>query len=173
MRSRALGVVAVCLMVTSLAYAQARALIVSSVAPVQLSNTLGEQVVLGSVSLGRPRNFTMFNIQAAGTITPDPDLSGAAFQVQFLVCDEPDCSGQLKSDARIVQASDAATSSPMIATRSFGVSTQNVRPVVLSDLQPRNSSGSLYLALALKLLHSANPRPFAGRLSLLRVDVIP
>jgi len=173
MGSRALGFAAVCLVATSLGYAQARALIVTSAAPVQLSSTVGEQVVLGSVSLGRPRNYSMFNIQAAGTITPDPDLTGTAFQVQFLICDQPDCSGEIKSDARILQASDSATPSQMIATGSFGVSTHNVRPIALSDLQPRNSSGSLYLALALKLLNSSKPKPFAGRLSLLRVDVIP
>ena len=114
----------------------------------------------------------MFNIQAAGTVTPDPDLNGAAFLVQFLVCDQPDCTGEIKSNARILQDSDLATAPPVIATRSFGVSTHSIGPVVLSDLKPRNSSGTLYLAVALKLLHS-NPKPFAGRLSLLRIDVMP
>lgn len=173
MRSLALGVVAVWLVATSLAYPQARSLVTSSTPPVQLSATAGEQVVLGSVSLGRPRTFSMFNVQAAGTITPDPDLNGAAFQVQFLICDQPDCTGEIKSDARILQDSDSATPSQLIATRSFGVSTHSVRPVMLSDLQPRNPSGTLYLAVALKLLHRSNPKPFIGRLSLLRVDVMP
>jgi len=173
MRGCSLGLVAVWLVATSLSYAQARSLVISSTQPVQLSNTAGEQVVLGSVSLGRPRTFSLFNIQAAGTITPDPDLNGAAFQVQFLICDQPDCTGEIKSDTQILPDSDSATPSQLIATRSFGVSTHSVKPVVLSDLQPRNSSGSLYLAVALKLLHSSNPKPFAGRLSLLRVDVMP
>jgi hypothetical protein len=173
MRIHALGLIAVWLVATSLAYPQARSLVVSSTAPVQLSTTAGEQVVLGSVSLGRPRTFSMFNFQAAGTIIPDPDLTGAAFQVQFLICDQPDCTGEIKSDVRIMQDSDSATPLRMIATRSFGVSTHSVRPVVLSDLQPHNSSGSLYLAVALKLLHSSDAELFIGRLSLLRVDVMP
>jgi len=70
MRGCSLGLVAVWLVATSLSYAQARSLVISSTQPVQLSNTAGEQVVLGSVSLGRPRTFSLFNIQAAGTITP-------------------------------------------------------------------------------------------------------
>ncbi|MGA2371942.1 MAG: hypothetical protein ABSG11_14855 [Candidatus Korobacteraceae bacterium] len=173
MGSRSLGLIAILLVVTSLAYPQARSLVTSSTPPVQLPTTANDQVVLGSVSLGRPRTFSLFNIQAAGTISPDPDLNGAAFQLQFLVCDQPDCTGDIKSDTRILQDSDSATPSQLIATRSFGVSTHNVRPVVLSDLQPRNSSGTLYLAVALKLLHSSNAKPFAGRLNLLRVDVMP
>jgi len=103
MRIHALGLIAVWLVATSLAYPQARSLVVSSTAPVQLSTTAGEQVVLGSVSLGRPRTFSLFNIQAAGTISPDPDLNGAAFQLQFLVCDQPDCTGDIKYDTRILQ----------------------------------------------------------------------
>jgi hypothetical protein len=167
----ALGLLAVFLVATWLASGQARSLVVNSAAPVRLSGTAGEQVVLGAVSLGRPRNFSMFNIQAAGTITPDPDLNGAAFQVQFLICDQPDCTGEIKSDARTLRGWDPATASQMIATRSFGISTNNAGRVVLADLQPRNSSGTLYLAVVLKTLHGS--RAFVGRLNLLRVDVMP
>jgi hypothetical protein len=98
-------------------------------------------------------------------------LNGAAFQVQFLICDQPDCMGEIKSDARTLRGWDPATASQMIATRSFGVSTHNVRPVALSDLQPRDSSGTLYLAVVLKTLHGS--KAFVGRLNLLRVDVMP
>ncbi len=57
--------------------------------------------------------------------------------------------------------------------RSFEVSIRSVRPVILSDLKPSNSNGTLYLAVALKLLHGINPKSFSGRLSLLRVDAMP
>jgi hypothetical protein len=130
---------------------------------------------LGSVALGRPQAFTMFNIQAAGTITPDPGLNGASFQLQFLICDQPDCGGQIKIDTRILQHDDSASPTQVLATASFGVTTHNAAPVVLTNLRPENASGTLYLAVALKLVRSpsAGTPPFTGRLNLLRVSVLP
>ena len=135
--------------------------------------TPGRTVVLGSVSLGAPRSFSMFNIQATGTITPDPDLNGAAFQLQFLICDQPDCSGNLHWPMRILPDADAAAGTQIIATRSFGVSTHNVDPVVLSDLRPNSATGSLFLAAVLRVQHSPGTTAFAAKLNLLRVDVLP
>lgn len=115
----------------------------------------------------------MFNIQAAGTIAPDPDLNGASFQLQFLICDEPDCSGAVRSAMRILPDADSTIPAQVIATRSFGVRTHSAQPVVLTDFKPGNPNGVLYLAAALKLLHNSGPTPFTARLSLLRVDVMP
>ena len=115
----------------------------------------------------------MFNIQATGTITPDPDLNGAAFQLEFLVCDQPDCGGTLRWPMRILPDADASRGAEVIATSSFGVSTHNVEPVVLTDLHPRPASGVLFLAAALRVLHSPGTTTFAAKLNLLRVDVLP
>ncbi len=157
----------------SAAHAQARPLITTSTQPVRLSNTVGEQVVLGSVSLGKQRYFTMFNIQAAGTISPNPNLNGAAFQLQFLICDQPDCSGDIKTNIRILADADSASPARVIATRSFGVSTHSTRPVALTDYKTRTPNDDLYLAVALKPLHGSGTTPFAAKLTLLRVDVMP
>src|SRR5580692_2441053 len=81
--------------------AQARPITTSSPRTVPLATVPGQLVVLGSVSLGTQRVFTMFKIQATGTIAPDPDASGAAYQLQFLICDQPDCTGEIRRDARI------------------------------------------------------------------------
>ena len=115
----------------------------------------------------------MFNIQVAGTITPDPELNGAAFQLQLLVCDQPDCSGDLRWPMRILSDADASTGTQVLATRSFGISTHNVDPVVLSDLRPKPATGALFLAAALRVMHSPGSMPFAAKLNLLRVDVLP
>jgi hypothetical protein len=156
-----------------MASAQARPLVTSSAQSITLPTRPGERVLLGSVSLGKQRRFTMFNIQAAGTITPDPDMNGAAFQLQFLICDQPDCSGEIRTDARILPDADASSPARVLATKSFGVSTHNVDPIDLSSYQPRSASGVLYMAVALKLLHSSGTVPFSGRLTLLRIDVMP
>jgi hypothetical protein len=174
MRFRAL--IAVLLLAISgscLSYAQARTLMTNSPRAITLPGTPGRIVVLGSVLLGQPRSFSMFNIQAAGTITPDPDLNGAAFQLQLLICDQPDCSGDLRWPMRILPDADASTGTQVLATRSFGVSTHNVDPVVLTDLRPKSATGILFLAAALRVMHSPGTTPFAAKLNLLRVDVLP
>jgi hypothetical protein len=172
---RTLGLVTIWAIASScLTLAQARSLISSPAQPVTLSSAPGQDIILGWVSLGRPQVFRVFNIQAAGTIAPDPDLNAAAFQLQFLICDLPDCSGDIRSDARILPDSDSAVPAQVLATRSFGVSTHNTAPVVLTDLRPRDPNGVLYLAVALKLLHGSTAAgAFTGKLNLLRVDVAP
>lgn len=145
----------------------------SSPRAITLPSTPGSTVVLGSVLLGQPRSFSMFNIQAAGTITPDPDLNGAGFQLQLLICDQPDCSGALRWPMRILPDADASTGTQVMATRSFGVSTHNVDPVVLSDLRPKSATGVLFLAAALRVMQAPGTTPFAAKLNLLRVDVLP
>jgi len=174
MRFRALIVILVCC-ITAPAFsnAQARSLVATAIPQVNLTGVRGQQFVLGSVVLGKPRTFSMFNIQAAGTITPDPELNGAEFQLQFLICDQPDCTGDIKTVTRILPDADAATATQVIATRSFGVSTHNVQPVALTDFRPRNPGGVLYLAAALRLLHGSGPTAFTAKLSLLRIDVMP
>src|ERR1700755_596099 len=94
---RFLALIASCLLAggSSTLPAQTRAPMTSSRRPIILPATPGNAVVLGTVLLGQPRTFTVFNIQAAGTITPDPDLYGASFQLQFLICDKADCTGDL------------------------------------------------------------------------------
>ena len=156
-----------------LSFAQARVLVDSSAEAVTLPSTPNQTTVIGSVVLGRPQVFTTFNIQAAGTITPDPALNDAAFQVHFLVCDKPDCTGDIVTDTRIMPDSGSTTPTQVIARQSFGVKTHNVDPVVLSGLQPQNSGRVLYLAVALQLLRSSATTPFIGKLNLLRVDVLP
>ena len=153
--------------------AQARALINTSASPVSLSNVAGDEVVLGAVSLGRQRAFSMFNISAAGTITPDPEMNGAAYQLEFLICDQPDCSGEVKTDARIVANAGSATLAQLIATQSFGVSTHNAREVTMPELPPHHADGTLYLAAALKRLGNSGGAQFRSKLNLLRVDVMP
>lgn len=156
-----------------LLHAQARTLMTNSPRAITLPSTPGTTVILGSVLLGQPRSFSMFNIQAAGTITPDPDLNGAAFQLQLLICDQPDCSGDLRWPMRILPDADASTGTQVMATRSFGVSTHNVDPVVLTDLRPKSATGVVFLAAALRVMHSPGTTPFAAKLNLLRVDVLP
>jgi hypothetical protein len=153
--------------------AQARTLMTNSPRAIALPNTPGRTLVLGSVLLGQPRSFSMFNIQATGTITPDPDLNSAAFQLQLLICDQPDCSGDLRWPMRILSDADASSGAQVLATRSFGISTHNVDPVVLTDLKPKSATGILFLAAALRVVHSPGTIPFNAKLNLLRVDVLP
>jgi hypothetical protein len=153
--------------------AQARAIINTSFAPVNLSTVAGHATVLGSVLLGKPRVFTTFNIQTTGTITPDPEIAGETFELQFLICDQPDCTGEIKTDARILPDSDSEMPTELIARRSFGVSTHNAKPVVLTNLQPSGPPRALYLAVALKTLHNVGSARFTGRVNLLRVDLLP
>jgi hypothetical protein len=115
----------------------------------------------------------MFNIQAAGTISPDPDLNGASFQLQFLICDKADCTGDLHWAVRILPDADAGAATRVIATRSFGVSTHNVEPVVLTNLKPAPAEGVLYLAAVVRAVSSPATKTFAAKLNLLRVDVLP
>ncbi len=157
----------------SLVHAQARTLMTNSPRAITLPSTAGRTVVLGSVLLGQPRSFSMFNIQATGTLTPDPDLNGAAFQLQLLICDQPDCSGDLRWPLRILPDAEASTGAQVMATRSFGVSTHNVDPVVLTDLKPKSATGVLFLAAALRVEHSPGSIAFDAKLNLLRVDVLP
>lgn len=174
MRFRVLiAVVLLAISSSCLVHAQARTLMTNSPRAITLPNTPGRIVVLGSVLLGQPRSFSMFNIQAAGTITPDPDLNGAGFQLQLLVCDQPDCSGDLRWPMRVLPDADATTGTQVMATRSFGVSTHNVDPVVLTDLRPKSATGVLFLAAALRVMHSPGTTLFAAKLNLLRVDVLP
>lgn len=133
----------------------------------------GRRIILGSILLGKPRSFSMFNLQATGTITPDPDLNGAAFQLEFLLCDQPDCSGDLHWPLRILPDSDASRGAQLLATHSFGVSTHNVEPVVLTDVRPKPVNGVLFLAACLRVLHAPANVAFAAKLNLLRVDVLP
>jgi len=174
MRFRALiAVLALTVVASALASGQARSLMTNTPRAVTLPSTPGRRVILGSVLLGQPRSFAMFNIQASGTITPDPDLNGAAFQLEFLICDQPDCSGDLHWPMRVLPDTDATTGAQVLATRSFGVSTHNVDPVVLTGLKPQPVTGVLFLAAALRVLHSPATTPFAAKLNLLRVDVLP
>jgi hypothetical protein len=153
--------------------AQARPLVITSSPPVTLSAVPGDQVILGAVSLGQQRSFSIFNVQATGSITPDPALNGAAFQLQLLICDQLDCNGDVRSATRTLGGSDSDSSAQILATQSFGISTHNAAPVVLNAYKPRNPGGPLYLAVALRVLHSPEKTRFTGQLNLLRVDVMP
>lgn len=152
--------------------AQARALINTSTDWIALSNVAGHDVVLGSLSLGTQRSFTMFDIQAAGKISPNPDSNNAAFQLEFLICDQPDCSGNIRVNTRVLQTVDSSSPAELIATQSFGVSTHNAGTVSLPP-PSQNTAGNLYLAAALKSLHDIAAGQFRGTLTLLRVDVMP
>lgn len=163
------SVIAAC----ALSPAQARSLISTAANPVLLPDTAGQQIVLGSVLLGEQRSFTMFNIQAAGTITPDPDLNGAAFQLRFLICDRPDCTGELRTETRILRNADATSPTQVLATRSFGVTTHSAGEVTMPVLATGDPHMPLYLAVALKSLHVSSKASFRGQLNLLRVDVLP
>lgn len=172
---RFLALIASCLLAggSSLLSAQSRALMTNSPRPIVLPATPGNAVVLGAVLLGQPRTFTVFNIQAAGTITPDPDLNGASFQLQFLICDKSDCTGALHWAVRILPDADAGAATRVIATRSFGVSTHNAAPVILTNLNPKPVSDVLYLAAVIRVVDSPTTTPFSAKLNLLRVDVLP
>jgi len=156
-----------------MASAQARTLMTDSPRSIVLPSEPGRRIILGSVLLGKPRSFSMFNVQATGTINPDPDLNGAAFQLEFLICDQPDCSGDLHWPMRILPEADAASGAQVLATRSFGASTHNVDPVVLTDVRPKPATGVLFLAASLRVLHSSANQSFAAKLNLLRVDLLP
>lgn len=174
MRFRAfIAVIVLTAATASIALGQARSLMTNTSRSITLPSTPGRRLILGSVLLGQPRSFAMFNIQASGTIAPDPDLNGAAFQLEFLICDQPDCSGDLHWPMRVLPDTDATTGAQVLATRSFGVSTHNVDPVVLTDLKPKPATGVLFLAASLRVLHSPATTPFAAKLNLLRVDVLP
>lgn len=153
--------------------AQSRTLMTDSPRAITLPATPGRAVVLGSVVLGQPRSFSVFNIQAAGTITPDPDLNGASFQLQFLICDKADCSGDLHWAVRILPDTDAGAATRVMATRSFGVSTHNGGTVDLTNLKPAPANGVLYLASVIRTVNSPANTSFAAKLNLFRVDVSP
>lgn len=140
---------------------------------ITLPATPGRTVVLGSVVLGQPRSFSMFNIQAAGTISPDPDLNGASFQLQFLICDKVDCTGDLHWAVRILPDADAGAATRVMATGSFGVTTHNAGPVVLTNLKPAPVNGVLYLASVIRTVNSPANTSFSAKLNLFRVDVLP
>lgn len=140
---------------------------------ITLPATPGRAVVLGSVVLGQPRSFSMFNIQAAGTISPDPDLNGASFQLQFLICDKADCTGDLHWAVRILPDADAGAATRVMATGSFGVTTHNAGPVVLTNLKPAPVNGVLYLASVIRTVNSPANTSFSAKLNLFRVDVLP
>jgi hypothetical protein len=174
MRFRALtAVILLSLTGCSLASAQARTLITNSPGAIILPNEAGRRIILGAVLLGKPRSFSMFNVQATGTINPDPEMNGASFQLEFLICDQPDCSGDLHWPMRILPQADAAGGAQVLATRSFGVSTHNVEPVILTDVRPKPATGVLFLAATLRVLHSPANLSFAAKLNLLRVDLLP
>ena len=173
---RFLAVIASCLLAagsSTFSGAQSRALMTNSPRPITLPTTPGNAVVLGSVLLGQPRSFSLFKIQAAGNIIPDPNLNGASFQLQFLICDKPDCSGDLHWAVRILPDADAGAATQVIATRSFGVSTHNAEPVVLTNLKPKPINDVLYLAAVIRVANSPSTTQFSAKLNLLRVDVLP
>lgn len=171
--ARVLAIAICSVLIPSLSATQITALSNTSAKPVRLSDTPGQEVILGSISLGAQRTFSTFDIQAAGTITPAPDPNGAAFQVEFLICDQPECTGDIRSDARILGNSGSQLPTQVLATQSFGISAHNTKPVVLTEFQPRNSDGALFLALALKTVRSPGTISFTGKMNLLRVDVVP
>jgi hypothetical protein len=74
---------------------------------------------------------------------------------------------------RVLPQTDAASGAQLLATHSFGVSTHNADPVVLTGLTPRSATGVLYLAATLRVIHSPATTPFSAKLNLLRVDVLP
>lgn len=172
---RFLALIASCLLAggSSTLSAQSRALMTNSPRPIILPATPGNAVVLGTVVLGQPRTFSVFNIQAAGTIAPDPDLNGASFQLQFLICDKADCTGDLHWAVRILPDADAGAATRVIAGRSFGLSTHNAAPVVLTNLKPKPAGDVLYLAAVVRVVSSPSTTSFSARLNLLRVDVLP
>ena len=172
---RFLALIASCLLAggSSTLPAQSRALMTNSPRPIVLPTTSGDAVVLGTVRLGQPRTFKVFNIQAAGVISPDPDLNGASFQLQFLICDKADCTGDLHWAVRILPDANAGAATRVIASRSFGVSTHNAEPVVLTNLKPKPANDVLYLAAVIRVVNSPTTTPFSGKLNLLRVDVLP
>ena len=173
---RFLALIASCLLAggsSTLSGAQSRALMTNSPRPAALPTTPGNAVVLGSVLLGPPRSFSMFNIQAAGTISPDPDMNGGSFQLQFLICDKADCTGDLHWAVRILPDADAGAATRVIATHSFGVNTHNVDPVVLTNLKPKPINDVLYLAAVIRVVSSPPATAFSAKLNLLRVDVMP
>jgi len=155
-----------------LAGGQARTLSTHTGNPVQLSSTDGRSVVLATVLLGQPRKFSMFKIQAAGTITPDPASNGAEFELQFLVCDQFDCRGETRMPIRVLTREDEGEGTQIIATRAFSVTTHSGGTLDLTKLLPPNG-GELYLALSLRTVESSDTVPFTARVSLLRVDVMP
>ena len=171
--SKFLAASVLCIALSAMCLSQTRSLVTTSVNPVLLPTTAGQQIVLGSVLLGEQRSFTMFNIQATGTITPDPDLNGAAFQLRFLICDRPDCTGELRTETRILRNADATAPAQVLATRSFGVTTHSAGEVTMPALPTRDSNAPLYLAVALKSLRVSNNASFRAQLNLLRVDVLP
>jgi hypothetical protein len=171
--SKIVAVAFFALAASAFSVAQARSLISTAANPVLLPDIAGQQVILGSVSLGEQRSFTMFNIQAAGTITPDPDLNGAAFQLRFLICDRPDCSGELRTETRILRNADATAPTQVLATRSFGVTTHSAGEVTMPALPETEPHAPLYLAVALRPLRLPSNASFRAQLNLLRVDVLP
>lgn len=154
-------------------FGQARTLSTDSPHPVALPAAPGRSVILASVRLGPPRLFSMFNLQAAGDISPDPDMSGAEFDLLFVVCDQADCRGAVRTPVRILPDEDARHGTAVVATRSFSVRTHSTAPVDLSGFQPRNGNTDLYLAVALRVVREPSTTPFTAQVNLLRVDVLP
>jgi hypothetical protein len=122
---------------------------------VSLPTASNQQVVMAAVSLGKTdKPLTITKIVAVGTMTPDPHLEAVSYELLFLVCDQPDCQGAVKSPVVLWQ-DDWQTPLCLLATKSFGVEERHVESQVLAERGMHSDVGDLYVAMAIKLLHGS------------------
>jgi hypothetical protein len=153
--------------------AQPRVFLTESEPAVPLPTARGQQVVMASVPLGTTdKPLTISKIEAAGTMTANPDLEGVSYELLFLVCDQPDCRGAVRSPVVLWQ-DDWQRPLRILATKSFGIVERHVAAEVLAEQGLHRDIGILYLAMAIKLLHGSAIVPGTATANLLRVEVVP
>lgn len=153
--------------------AQPRVFVTVTGHPVPLPTARDQQVVMASVSVGRPDEpLTISKIEAMGSMTTNPELERVSYEVLFLVCDQPDCRGAVRSPV-VLWADDWKTPRQILATRSFGIVERNVESVALAEQGMRTATDKLYIAMAIKLLHGSAFLPGTATALLLRVEVVP
>jgi hypothetical protein len=173
MRKINLLTVAVLLLSACSSLAQPRVFLTGSGHAVPLPTARGQQVVMASVSLGTTDTpLTISKIEAAGTMTTDPDLEGVSYELLFLVCDQPDCLGAVRSPV-VLRQDDWQTPLHILASKSFGIVERHVAAEVLAEQGLHRDVGHLYVAMAIKLLHGSAFIPGTATAELLRVEVVP
>jgi len=174
MRTFSLLIVILLLLLSPLCLpAQLRVFVTSSGHAVPLPTGRDQWVVMASVSLGRPdKPMTISRIVVTGTITPKPTVEDVSYELVFLVCDQSDCLGAIRSPI-ILWQDDWQTPVRLLASKSFGIEERHVEAGLLAKHGILSGVTNLYVAMAIKLLHGYPIVPGTATAELLRVEVVP
>jgi hypothetical protein len=165
--------VALLLLSASCSLAQPRVFLTGAVHAVPLPTARGQQVVIASVALGKAdKPLTISKIVAVGTLSNNPAVEKVSYELLFLVCDQPDCLGAVKSPIVLWQ-NDWRTPRRILATKSFGIDERHVEAEVFAKQEINGNGGDLYIAMAIKLLRGFSIVPGTAIAEIFRVEVVP